>query len=182
MKKRILSALLAVFLVLGAMTTAVSAEEVPAVTGISLSEDGLLDWDEVSGNSRYWLGIDDGFIPTDRPVDLKNSITGAGIYEISVWAVNGSGDRIASVDFMISTDGRKFVKDVKSVLAGWWGTSSNDHIKAVKIEGKDVSPSSGTFLEPGQQVKIEFQASDGYEIVSAFLRYEDENRDSLTVT
>jgi hypothetical protein len=182
MKKRILSALLAVSLVLGAMTAAVSAEEVPAVTGISLSEDGLLDWDEVSGNSRYWLGIDDGFIPTDRPVDLKNSITGAGIYEISVWAVNGSGDRIASVDFMISTDGRKFVKDVKSVLAGWWGTSSNDHIKAVKVEGKDVSPSSGTFLEPGQQVKIEFQASDGYEIVSAFLRYEDENRDSLTVT
>ncbi|MBO4869806.1 MAG: hypothetical protein J5585_08845 [Clostridia bacterium] len=182
MKKRILSALLAVLLTVGVMTSAVLAEEVPTVTGITLTEDGVLDWDEVSGNAQYWLGIDEGFVPTDRPADLKNSVTGAGIYEISVWAVDDNGDRIASVDFMVSTDGKKFVKDVKSVLAGWWGTSSNDHIKSVKVEGKDVSPSSGAFFEPGRQVKIEFQAKDGYEIVSAFLRYEDENRDSLTVT
>ena len=99
MRKRILSLLLCIVLCLSFAPTAVFAEDLPEMTGVTISQNGIMSWDAVAGAAKYHVGIGgQGWDVTETSADLISLFnrTGydTGSYSVNVTAYNASGERI----------------------------------------------------------------------------------------
>ena len=186
MKKRksVLSAAVACLIVLAlVLPLGVLADDYPPVTGISVTPEGLLSWDEVPGVEQYWVGVNGGFVPAENGDSLAGRLWQPGVYDISVEAYTDSGSKIlAKGTDRITFSGRNYTMGAKSALGGWWGTSSSDHIALVSADGTDIPATGGVFTDPGSEVRIVITPAAGRDIYSAFLRYDDQNRGEIALT
>jgi hypothetical protein len=177
------SAAACLFLLALVLPLGVLADDYPPVTGISVTPEGLLSWDEVPGVEQYWVGVNGGFVPAENGCSLVDRVWQSGVYDISVEAYAESGSKtLATGSVQITFNGRSFAMGAKSALGGWWGTSSSDHIASVSAGGTDIPSLGGAFTDPGSEVKIVITPAEGRDILSAFLRYDDQNRGEFELT
>ena len=177
------SAAACLFLLAFVLPLGVLADDYPPVTGISVTPEGLLSWDEVPGVEQYWVGVNGGFVPAENGCSLVDRVWQSGVYDISVEAYAESGSKtLATGSVQITFNGRSFAMGAKSALGGWWGTSSSDHIASVSAGGTDIPSLGGAFTDPGSEVKIVITPAEGRDILSAFLRYDDQNRGEFELT
>ncbi|MCR4681800.1 MAG: hypothetical protein K5647_00565 [Clostridiales bacterium] len=177
------SAAACLFLLALVLPLGVLADDYPPVTGISVTPEGLLSWDEVPGTEQYWVGVNGGFVPAENGCSIADRAWQPGVYDISVEAYADSGSKIlAKGTDRITFSGRSYAMGAKSALGGWWGTSSSDHIASVSAGGTDIPSLGGAFTDPGSEVKIVITPAEGRDILSAFLRYDDQNRGEFALT
>lgn len=181
MKKTMIAACALIFALV--LPLFASADQTPPVTGITVTQDGVLSWDDVPGTEQYWVGVDGGYVPADNGCDITDRVYLSGVYEICVEAVADSGSKtIAAGTARITYSGKSYALGEKSAFGGWWGTSSTDHITSVSIDGTDVPSIGGEFTEPGKEYKIVITPAEGSSVVSAFLRYDAQNREEIALT
>ena len=117
------SAAACLFLLAFVLPLGVLADDYPPVTGISVTPEGLLSWDEVPGTEQYWVGVNGGFVPAENGCSLVDRVWQSGVYDISVEAYAESGSKtLATGSVQITFNGRSFAMGAMSALGGWWGT------------------------------------------------------------
>ena len=179
------AAAVAAFLIVAALLSPLgaAADEYPHLTGMSITPEGVLSWDAVPGNEQYWVGVNGGYVPADIGCDITDRLPSPGVYEITVDAVADNGSKtLATGTVQITFNGKSSALGTKSALGGWWGTSSNDHIASVTVDGADIPSTGGEFIDPGREVNIIITPAEGRDILSAFLRFDGQNRDEFALT
>jgi len=173
--KRIITA----FALALALIIAVTAGAEEAVSNISVSEDGILTWDDCASAETWWVGVDGTYTAQKNGVDLRAIIPDPGVYSIQIEGYrNDNSERVACGETVISFDGTHFANGRKSVLAGWWCTTG-DHIDSVKVNGAEIGPTTGGALpETGEEITLEVSAVNGWQAESVILRYNDTNNES----
>ena len=101
MRKRILSLLLCIVLCLSFAPTAVFAEDLPEMTGVTISQNGIMSWDAVAGAAKYQVIVGTGggkVTGTSDNLSDRCARFGydTGDYQVSLYALDSGENNIAA--------------------------------------------------------------------------------------
>ena len=106
--KKIIMLLIAI-LMLTFVLSYVPAFAEETITGVKLTELGIISWDEVEGAESYWLTVDIYSTPVGQYSDIRERITTPGDYSLQLTAYkDNSQTELASYSFYVRYDGKKF--------------------------------------------------------------------------
>ena len=106
--KKIIMLLIAI-LMLTFVLSYVPAFAEETITGVKLTELGIISWDEVEGAENYWLTVDIYSTPVSQYSDIRERITDPGDYSLQLTAYkDNSQTELASYSFYVRYDSKKF--------------------------------------------------------------------------
>lgn len=107
--KKIAAVIMICALLSAILTLLCAADEVGEIKNITISQEGVITWDPYEGAEKYWIGIDDGYVPSDGSHDLASWELSAGLYKITVNAYVYDPERlVASSTVYVEYDGEKY--------------------------------------------------------------------------